>query len=110
MEERRQQGRRSTELLLEVVDAHTGQRLGRIVDLSMDGFMLFSEALLTCDSLWECRLIPLSPIEGVQEIRLGADCLWTRPAADGQHCWAGFHIIDLAEDQEAQLENLLRQM
>jgi hypothetical protein len=49
-------------------------------------------------------------IEGVGEINFVADCLWSRPGADGQHCWAGFHIIDLAKDQAAALELLLKQL
>jgi hypothetical protein len=36
--------------------------------------------------------------------------LWSRPGADGQHCWAGFHIIDLADDQAAALEVLLKHL
>ncbi|WP_044872160.1 PilZ domain-containing protein [Pseudomonas sp. LFM046] len=107
MEERRQHSRHATELQLELFDLHSGQRLGRIVDLSMDGFMLLSELPLDADSVWECRLVPLTWVEGIEEIRLGADCLWTRQGEDERNCWAGFHIIDLAEDQEAALEELL---
>ncbi|NWL79242.1 pilus assembly protein PilZ [Pseudomonas taiwanensis] len=108
MEERRQHSRHPTELQLEVFDLHSGQRLGRIVDLSMDGFMLLSELSLVADSVWECRLVPLTWVEGLEEIRLGADCLWTRMGEDQHNCWAGFHIIDLAEDQAIVLEDLLQ--
>ena len=110
MEDRRQHSRHSTELQLEVFELHTGQRLGRVVDLSFDGFMLFSDTPHTADALLECRLVSEQVIEGVSEIKLGADCLWSRPGADGQHCWAGFHIIDLAEDQAAALEVLLKHL
>ncbi|MCY1220857.1 hypothetical protein D9M68_362640 [compost metagenome] len=108
MEERRQHSRFAAELQLEVFDLHSGQRLGRIVDLSMDGFMLLSELPLAADSVWECRLVPLTWVEGLEEIRLGADCLWTRMGEDQRNCWAGFHIIDLAEDQAIILEDLLQ--
>lgn len=108
MEDRRHHSRHATELQLEVYDLHSAQRLGRVVDLSADGFMLFSESPLATDSVWECRIVSAAPVEGVSEVRLGADCLWSRPGADGQHSWAGFHIIDLAEDQAAALEVLLR--
>jgi hypothetical protein len=108
MEERRQHSRLATELQLEVFDLHSGQRLGRIVDLSMDGFMLLSELPLATDSVWECRLVPLTWVEGLEEIRLGADCLWTRTGEDQRNCWAGFHIIDLADDQATVLEDLLQ--
>ncbi|WP_439887527.1 PilZ domain-containing protein [Pseudomonas sp. MBLB4123] len=110
MEDRRQHSRHGTELQLEVFELHSGQRLGRVVDLSAEGFMLFSDTPQTADVLVECRLVSEQEIEGVGEITLGADCLWSRPGADGQHCWAGFHIIDLAEDQAAALALLLQHL
>lgn len=109
-DERRLRDRQHPELQLEVFDLHSNRRLGRVVDLSADGFMLFSDTLLTADELVECRLVSEQQIEEVNEIRLAADCLWSRPGADGQHCWAGFHIIDLAEDQAAALEILLQHL
>ena len=89
MEERRQHSRHGTEMQLEVFDLNSGQRLGRIVDLSADGFMLFSDTPHTADAVLECRLVCTSETHGLQEVHLGADCLWSRPGADGQHCWAG---------------------
>ena len=106
--ERRQQERQTAEPHLDAFELHSGRNLGRVVDLSTEGFMLFSEELLNADSLWEFRLVPTQTIEGIEEIRLGADCLWQRPGADGQHCWAGFHIIDLAEEQAQALKRLLK--
>ncbi|HEX5843365.1 MAG TPA: PilZ domain-containing protein [Pseudomonas sp.] len=106
-DERRLHSRHATELQLEVFDLHSGRYLGRVVDLSADGFMLFSDTPLAADELVECRLVSEQLIEGIGEIRFAADCLWSRPGANGQHCWAGFHIIDLAQDQEAALEALL---
>ena len=84
-DERRLHSRHNAEVQLEVFDLHTGQRLGRVVDLSADGFMLFSDTPLAADELVECRLVSEQPVEGVCEITLGADCLWSRPGADGQH-------------------------
>jgi hypothetical protein len=110
MEDRRQHSRQSTELQLEVFELHTGQRLGRVADLSADGFMLFGDKPHRADSLVECRLVSEQVIDGVGEIQLGADCLWSRPGADGHHCWAGFHIIDLEPDQAAALEVLLKHL
>lgn len=109
-DERRLHDRHNTELQLEVFELHSGQRLGRVVDLSADGFMLFSDTLLAADELLECRLVTEQVIDGVCEVILGADCLWSRPSADDQHCWAGFHIIDLADDQAAALEVLLKHL
>ena len=110
MDDRRQHSRHHTELQLEVFDYHNGECLGRVVDLSADGFMLFSETPVSADSVWDLRLRSAQPVAGISEVPLGADCLWSRPGADGQHCWSGFHIIDLADDQSAALDVLLRHL
>lgn len=107
MEERRQHNRYNTDQQLELLERHSSRRLGRLVDLSLDGFMLFSEGPLNVDSVVECSLVFDTPAEGARTIQFAADCLWSRPGADSQHCWAGFHIIDIAEDQSAALRGLL---
>ncbi|SFP17664.1 PilZ domain-containing protein [Pseudomonas borbori] len=110
MEDRRQHSRHHTELQLEVFDLHSGQCLGRVADLSADGFMLFSDKPHRADTVVECRLVSEQVIDGVGEIQLRADCLWSRPGANGQHCWAGFHIIDIEQDQAAALDVLLKHL
>lgn len=110
MDDRRQHSRQATPFVIEVSDLHSGRRLGRLVDLSEEGFMLASELPPEADTLWECRLQLDAPVEGVAEVRLGADCLWSRPGADNQHCWAGFHIIDIDDSNSAHLESLLEHL
>lgn len=110
MDDRRQHSRQNTELQLEVFDLNSGLRLGRLVDLSIDGFMLFSDAPVEVDCVIACRLVPSPPLDGLEEVMLGADCLWSRPGEDGQHGWAGFHIIDLAEEQAVRLRVLLEHL
>ncbi|MDF3933088.1 PilZ domain-containing protein [Pseudomonas citronellolis] len=107
MDERRQHSRHSTDLKVEVYDLNTGRSIGRLADLSIEGFMLCGSAVPAADSVLECRLVPLPPLHEVGEITLGADCLWSRGGADGQLGWAGFHIIDLADDQAQALEELI---
>jgi hypothetical protein len=106
MHERRRHARHSTQMQLEVFERASGERLGRLVDLSLDGFMLFSEHPLQADQVVECSLNP-SNGSACRTIEFAADCLWSRPGADGQHCWAGYHIIDIAEDQAQALQQLL---
>jgi hypothetical protein len=113
MHDRRQHRRHPAELQVDVFDQHSGRLLGRLADLSMDGFMLFGNSPHSVDSVLECRLVCAhmnNGINGISAITLGADCLWSRPGADGQHGWAGFHIIDLAEDQAAALAVLLEHL
>ncbi|WP_263140345.1 PilZ domain-containing protein [Pseudomonas sp. RIT-PI-AD] len=108
MNERRQSARFPTGLHLEVQDRDSPRRLGRVVDLTREGFLLFGEHPAETDSVWRCRLVLVEPLAGIADIQLDAECLWNRPGADGRHCWAGFHITGLAEDQAAALDTLLR--
>ncbi|MDG9929202.1 MULTISPECIES: PilZ domain-containing protein [unclassified Pseudomonas] len=110
MDDRRQHSRHTPQLNIEAVDLHSDRRLGQVVDLSEDGFMLVSEAPPEADSVWECRLVLDQPLNGISEVRLGADCLWSRSGGPGHNGWCGFHIIDLADDQAAALQLLLREM
>ncbi len=110
MDDRRQHSRHTTELNIEAMDLHSGHRLGRVVDLSEDGFMLISDTPPQADSVWECRLVLDQPLNDLHEVRLGADCLWSRPGEPGHNGWCGFQIIDLAEDQAASLRLLLQHL
>lgn len=107
MDDRRQHSRHTADVTLEVHDLHSGRRLGRVVDLSADGFMLFSDDLIAADSVWECRIQAFPPLEHLSPVELGADCLWSRPGADNLHGWAGFHIIDIDDANNERLEALL---
>ena len=110
MEERRHNDRRHFELQVEIFDLHSGVLLGRLADLSDDGFMLFWETPVEADSVLQFRFVPATPLADVESVTLGADCLWSRPGADDQHGWAGFHIIDIADDQAVVLQALLRHL
>lgn len=110
MKERRLHSRYHTDQRLELIERHTGRRLGRLVDLSLDGFMLFSEAPLNVDAVIECSLVLEAPIEDTATIQFAADCLWSRPGADNQHSWAGFHIIDIDDKHSSALQGLLKRL
>jgi hypothetical protein len=110
MEDRRQHDRRHLGLQIEAYELHSGERLGRLADLSAEGFMLFCEKPIETDSVMQFRLVPARPLEGIESVSLGADCLWSRPGGDSQNGWAGFQIIDMASDQALALEILLRHL
>lgn len=110
MEDRRQHDRRHLGLQIEVYELHSGDRLGRLADLSAEGFMLFCEKPIETDSVMQFRLVPARPLEGIESVVLGADCLWSRPGVDTQNGWAGFQIIDMASEQSQALEILLRHL
>ncbi len=100
MDERRYQPRVAPQQPMELIDSSTGKRMGRVVDLSEEGLMIFSEIHIEAESIWQCVLIS----QDGAEVPLGAECLWSRSGGDQQHCWAGFHIIDISDEGNAQVQ------
>lgn len=107
MNERRRHDRYSATPHLEVFERHSGIRLGSLADLSLEGFMLFCEQSQPADTVVECRLLLPQPLDGIDEIHLAADCLWSRPGAEGQSGWAGYQILDISEAHSAVLQKLM---
>lgn len=106
MDDRRQYPRYPAAALLELYEQHGETRLGRIADLSSEGFMLYSSTPQAADTLVECRLIG----DGVDNLCFTADCLWSREGEAGQPSWAGYHIIDIDAVNTLKLQMLLKQL
>ncbi|MCJ8169880.1 PilZ domain-containing protein [Atopomonas sediminilitoris] len=100
MDERRYQPRVAPQQPLELLDSITGKRMGRVVDISEEGLLIFSETMIEAESIWQCVLVCSEDTE----VPLGVECLWSRAGGDGQHCWAGFHIIDITDEHSAQVQ------
>lgn len=106
MDDRRQHPRYQAASLLEVYEHYGETCLGRLADLSNEGFMLCSTTPQTADRLVECRLMG----ETIEAVHFIADCLWSREGAIGQQSWAGYHIIDIDALNAQKLEILLKQL
>ncbi len=96
MNERRHNPRYTTEKALEAYDVHSARFLGRFVDISEDGFLLFCPQTIDVDSIWQIRVLDANDPLLRSLVSFGAECLWVRQADDDNHCWAGFHIIDIS--------------
>lgn len=110
MNERRQNLRHSTEQELEAYDAHTTRFIGRFVDISEDGFLLFCPQTVDVESIWQVHVVAANRADNQRLptlLSLGAECLWVRTADESNHCWAGFHIIDITEEDTQRLQQLL---
>ncbi|MER0044507.1 PilZ domain-containing protein [Pseudomonas sp. MGal98] len=106
MDDRRQHPRYQAASLLEVYEQYSETCLGRIADLSNEGFMLCSTTPQTADRLVECRLMG----ETIEDVHFTADCLWSREGAIGQQSWAGYQIIDIDALNVQKLQSLLKQL
>ncbi|MEE9343786.1 MAG: PilZ domain-containing protein [Gammaproteobacteria bacterium] len=105
--EQRRQSRLEIQDELPVTNLHSGQLLGQLVNLSMEGFMIASPAALETGTTYQLN-IPLSA-EGVDDASLivGAESLWSDDNNGSGSFWTGFYIIDISPEYQTILEQLV---
>ncbi len=108
---RRSKRRQTVETVVTIMDRMSGDAVGRLVNITTEGLMLVNTSPLSTDTLYQVSLMLPEPINGVNEIELGMDCLWTSPTtADADMYWSGCHIIDISDDMLVHLEQLVKDL
>ena len=107
MNERRQNLRYATEQELEAYDSNSALFMGRFVDMSEEGFLLFCPIKIDVDSVWQIRVLAANDLRLRSLLTFGAECLWVRQADESKRYWAGFHIIDITDEDNEKLLSLL---
>lgn len=96
MSETRRNKRRKVEDALPVVDTMTGQQIGRVGDLSVDGMMLIAENRVRDNALYQLSF-HLPDTRGLPvPIEIGVHEQWTAPSSLPGQYWTGLRIIDIA--------------
>ena len=90
-----------------VLDRINESSIGTIANISSTGFMLVTDRFIDTDSVFQlnlgCDTLDIS-------IDIGAVCLWTTEASSAESFWSGFHIIDISESAQANLDMLVGKM
>ena len=81
----------------EILDVHSGEPVGQLVNLSSDGLMIVSPQCISCGTVRQMR-IPLIVGNSKVEIVVGAESLWCEDANDSGAHWTGFSIIDISPE------------
>jgi hypothetical protein len=94
--EQRRSKRKSADGIIQVVNAMTGDVMGRIGNLSIDGVMLIANTAMREDALFQV-VFHLPDDQGRPvALELGVHEQWSEPASVPGQYWAGFRIIDIA--------------
>ena len=107
---RRKHPRHNLRDVVSVVDKASGQSVGTVANLSLEGLMLVNSKPLNPDCIYQLRLnIDGAALGAAQEIELGVDCLWSSPAASvpAAAYWSGCQIIDVSEKDFAVITKLI---
>ena len=91
---------------VEVQDAHSGEVMGQLVNLSVDGFMLMGPVCIAPGTVRQLR-IPLLRGEEASVLVVGAESLWCHDANDSGAHWSGFQIIDISSEHQALLDSMV---
>ena len=107
MNNKRRVARKRPDVSLRVTDAMTGEVVGQLGNLSMDGMMLIAQSPINEDALYQFTFQLPNSYGQLRPIEVGAHQLWAdAPAVNGQ-AWIGFRFIDVAPDDEEVLANWL---
>jgi len=110
MQEHRVTPRKRVNEKIEIRDLNTGELVGNLVNVSAGGLMLLSEVPLTPNRLFQFSMTLPAPIDGIPVIEFGAECLWVQDDTETNGpCWAGFQIIDIADQGTTLIEQLIKE-
>lgn len=95
MEEHRKLVRKRVGIVLEMQDRQTSQVLGRIMDLTLEGFMLLAKQEMIPDQQYELVLNLPEAIRFHRSIELVAECRWCQPSNTAGYFGAGFFVVSV---------------
>ncbi len=107
MTERRRLERHRVSNSLEVFDLDTGDLLGKVVDLHVEGLMLLSERPLEMFRPYALQVnLPMN-LNGMTEFMLDAETMWRRESIAGGQFWTGLHFTRVPEDSRRCIERMV---
>jgi hypothetical protein len=108
MGERRKYERRRPTHYSAVYDRDTRQLLGRLANLSTEGFMLISDRPIEADLVFRCRVILPEDMNAGTGISFEARSLWSRPGSAPKTFANGLHFTQISLSDVETLEKLTK--
>ena len=103
----RQAERKRVRLTLEMQDSQTSQIVGRVLDLSIDGFMLLAKQEVKPNQQYEFILNLSEAIKFNKTIQLTVECRWCQPSNTAGYFGAGFTVSNVAPMQRESWKQLV---
>ena len=106
-DEKRKLRRRSLLYDFEVVEKDSGASVGRIINISLEGLMLISTDRQVSDTVLDLRIKLPETIFGKNNIDCKAQCMWCKKNKNTDFYEAGFHLLELPEDDIKAIVGLI---
>ncbi len=107
MQEKRHSPRKVADQILEISDQITGNQIGRVVNISAEGFMLLSEEPVITGSVYQLKMIIAKTERDEKSIEFGAEAVWCSEASQPDSYWSGFHIIDIDNEDILSIDQMV---
>lgn len=100
--------RRKAEEALTIFDMHTGEPIGKVLDMSAQGMKLESDGPVDVNHIYYCRLPLANKIQGRKEIFFDAECRWCRKIDDTERYTSGYKLRFPSQKDAETIKNILR--
>lgn len=108
MIEKRQQPRMALSESVPVMKAGTDEPLGRLINLSLDGFMVVGDTQFSPGTHYQLRAAVEMPELEPTTLDLDARCIWCQRSSYSQQYGAGFALDERSEALTQAINRLLR--
>lgn len=99
MTEHRRSQRKRAHHAIQVIDSISGQQVGHIGNLSIDGMLLITSRKMPEDALFQFQFeLPSGAAAKAHSLELGVHEQWSEAANVPGQYWSGFRIIDIGPD------------
>ncbi|WP_281646457.1 PilZ domain-containing protein [Parendozoicomonas sp. Alg238-R29] len=105
--EQRRHMRKRLSCTANVFQTQNGTPLGRIFDISKEGFMLLSPSKVQPKEVINLTL-ELPEMDNTRAIELSAECMWCQPSSFTKDFGAGFHIKNISDQDQVALNYFIR--
>ncbi|OQX36621.1 PilZ domain-containing protein [Kistimonas asteriae] len=106
--EQRRHVRKRLDCTAFVFDTITGEKLGRLFDISKEGFMLLTTRELSAQQQLNLTMELPNTISGQHNIELSAECVWCQPSSFSEDFGAGFRVKTISEQDNVALQYFIR--
>ncbi len=106
--EQRSATRKELSTIVDVFDTMSGERVGHIGNISRSGMMVICQKKVGEGHLYQLSFtLPEPDPAPPRQFNVGAMCLWCSEAESTGTFWAGFEVIDIADDEAEILEGIV---
>lgn len=88
-------------------DRTTGGNVGRLVNISPDGFKLFTRQAVELGARFSLSMVLPEQLEGVTTLSFDGRCVWCQPQDRAGEFHAGFQIVEMSELHRRVLQAMM---